>query len=684
MASEQVRGKPIDKRVDVWAFGCVLYECLTARRAWGGESLSDVLAAVLEREPDWTALPSLPPPVEALLRRCLDKDARTRLRDVGEARVCLSDPLDGGAPQTPGTARPSWIFLWAVTLLFGAVSTWFALRHERVDTRERVQLTIPSTTDAYSGASSPLISPDGKSVLFGATDRADGVARLWLRSLASFEARPIPETEGAHSPFWSPDSASIGFFANGFLQTLRLGDGAAQNLTEGENHDGAGWSSRGVIVYSQPESGLWSVSDSGGEPSRITEHDPELGEIGHYQPRFLPDGDRFFFLGPVRTPEVDRLSHRLYVGSLSTGETTFLSVFPSVVWPTERGELVFVEDGSIRSAPFDSESLEITGDVRVIAGGVAYSKVTGRARLSVARDGTLAFQGPQTGDELVWLDHDGIELGRVGGVGMYLFPHRISPDGRSLAIGISDPRTWLSDVWILGLARETRRRVTSGFFWEGIPSWSADGSELFYSTDLSGWPGIEAIAVDPLGVPRPVWDREREQFAIDATDDGRILFASSAGDELWRLPLDGHGDGADAPVRIATGIRGPDQGIGGPRLSPDERWIAYGSNASGDSQVYILELEGSRRTIQVTVDGGRSPVWDPRGGKLYYIASSCDQMWEVELATDEQRAQSEPRILFETGTTFTHFDIAPDGERFLVRYTRRSPPPISIVLRGNE
>ncbi len=295
----------------------------------------------------------------------------------------------------------------------------------------------------------------------------------------------------------------------------------------------------------------------------------------------------------------------------------------------------------------------------------------------MARNGSFAFQSAAFSREMRWLDRRGIDRGRVGGSRSLSFGYRVSPDGRHVAVGVADPKNSLTDVWIWGLMRETRTQVTDAATWEGIPVWTPDGRWLYYGSDSEGFPDIFRISLEPPGSPELVWGREGVQFPADITDDGQTLLATSNG-ELWELSLIEESE----PVKLVDAVLSV---VSACRASPDGRWVAYGSGRSGELQVYLLERGASRREFQVTVDGGRAPVWDPREGErhLYYVNEE-NQVWEVDLSTEEKIAEPEPVILFETGKPIEYLEVMPDGERFLVRYDEAGDRPISVLLRGVE
>jgi Tol biopolymer transport system component len=682
MSPEQARGKSVDKRADIWAFGCVLYECLTGKRAFGGESMTDVLAAIVEHEPDWDALPAtIPQQVRILLARCLDKDRRQRLRDIGEARVQLgaerSIAAGGDAPSTGGASRV--LVAASIGFLLGATLIWaWVGRGDGVAAHSTgsspVGLVIPATTKQYIDpvGIEMAASPDGKALVFPANGCEDGELCLWLRELASFEARRLPETENARRPFWSPDSATIGFAADGELRTLHLDEQVPRVVSRsspGFSYRGADWSPSGVIVLPlERRPGLWRVDSSGGEPQQITALDPEFDETQHHSPHFLPDGDHFLYLAMVQEPEPTVVRHRLYVGSLASGESRFIAELPSSPMYTELGELVYLENGSVRSVPFDAEQCSITGEPRTLVDGAFYIRVLGQGSLSAARDGRLFFQ-QRDSSSIVWMSPRGLVLGRVLD-GQVLPPARISPDGESVALVLADPQTAQTDLWIHGSDRATSRRVTDTFHAEFAPVWNPDGTSLCYTYAATRGPSLFSIATDGRSPASPIWEVEVGQAAHDVSEG---LLLATAGDELWIVPL----DDPEAREFLVRGQRG--------RFSPDGRWVAYEARPEGRTrtEIFLLDRESVEPPLQVTLEGGRAPVWSPDGSRLYFLSGE-NRLAEVELATQEQRTLPEPGVLFETAARIGDFDVDPDGSRFLMHLFADERPPIQVLLRGAE
>ena len=695
MSPEQARGKPVDRRTDLWSLGCVLYECLAGRRLFDGETVSDSLAAILRKDPDWSALPDETPPLlRRLLRRLLTRDPSRRTQDAGDVRLELEEIIADPRAAEPAAARPASRerLAWIVAAVAVIASLAFALvgRQPAPPVRESLKLTLPRDTPAHRNAAHHAVSPDGGAVVFAARDTSDDQWRLWRRRLDSFEAEPIAGTESGRAPFWSADGTSVGYFANGKLWTIDLEEGGAPRAVAAlTGFNGATWNGQDDIVFSRDESPLMHVAATGGTPKPVTKLDPEFHEISHMGPHFLPDGRRFLYLAVTFDPEQEIRVRRLYAGSLDSAEATYLGAFSSNASYVEPGLLYYVEDGTLEAVAFDAERLRVEGEPRVIGDGVGFFRPTGDAQFSVSRNGTVVFSGPRTARRLMWFDREGHRLGPVGDVGRH-WRFRISPDGASVASTKWDPRTELTDIWVFGLQRDTSTRITFDGRYEGAPVWSADGSRLFYSSDATGWPNVLVTSVDSPGESEPIFVSDGDQFPTDASSDGRHLIvyggdpAQQTGKDIWVVNLPRRE--GEEPLLFAGS---PSDEIGG-RFSPDGEWIAYVSDESGVDQIYVKEFPGPGRKVQVSTESGWSPVWGTEGRTLYYLRSvpcphaSCTltRMMVVDLASAGALESPEPRVLFETRESFVQFDLEPGGERFLVHVRPDERALVFVVVGG--
>ncbi len=704
MAPEQARGKSIDKRVDIWAFGCVLYECLTAKRAFAGETLTDVFAAVIEREPDWTKLPaSTPPRVRELLQRCFAKDPRARLRDAGDARLELERVLAGHeSTSSDARSRPRRT---SVSVLLGAAAAvllvgmgWMLFVRWAVPLAHaprKASFLIPSRTSSYSLASTPALSPDGRFLVFVARQTGAADVNLWMRALDSFEAKPLAETVGASSPFWSADGRSIAFHAEGKLWAVNVEQGGSRRLLAAEPYnDGASWGPDGTILLARSiggaegNGGIFRIPSGGGKPEPVTTVDAKAFERAHEFPVFLPDGKRFLYLVIDRKPDQEISVGHLYAGRIGSSEHTFVADLTSPVSYVEPGWLVYVDDGTIKAAPFDVESLRITGEAVTLADDASYFRPTGSSALSVASDGTIAFVTPADDQQLVWVDAAGTRLGTLGPKGNFDTP-RISPDGTRVVVHVGDRRTGLADLWIYGVDRPASTRLTTEASWEGLPVWSADGTIVYYSSDKNDYPEIYSIRADGSGGNRLVYgpgSGGRVWFPLSVSSDGKSLMISGIVDKLDSdlrvLPLDGS--------TVAIPFRSTPASETWARFSPDGRWVAYVSNESGKSEVYIAPYPGPGPKVQVS-DGGFAPTWSPASDKLYFIqlrsgAQTGTDPARVMLVELDQPASFSapppPKVLLENAEEIGAFEVAPDGKRFLLQLAPSGTPPLRVILNG--
>ncbi len=549
-----------------------------------------------------------------------------------------------------------------------------------------VSLTLPNETADYRFADLPIVSPDGRTFVFLATSNDDDQRRLWRRSLESFEAEPIAGSEGASDALWSHDGSRLAFSARGKLWTVDfVGGGAPRTVAALPRFSSGTWNADDQIVFSKGEGPLWHVPAAGGTPRQLTQLNPEFHEVSHVGPTFLPDGDRFLYLAITFDPAEEIRARRLYAGSLESGASTFVGPMTSAVRYVEPGYLFYVDNGTLMAVSFDAGSLELEGEPKVVQDGVDFFQPTGTARFEASASGTIAFRAPSPANQLMWYDLSGRRLGPVNDVEVG-FGHRISPDGTQVATAAVDPRTQLTDVWVYGLNRETSTRITFDARWEGGPVWSADGSTLYYSTDFTGWPDVYATSVDAPGAGQVVWSMEGAQFPFDVTSDGRYLVIIGGGrdmrNDVWalRLPI----EEGDEPILIA----GTPANEWGGRLSPDDEWIAYVSDESGTSQVYVTSFPEPNRKVQISTENGVGPVWSRNGLVLYYAETApcpyaaCDltRVMRVDLARTVAFDDPQPQLVFETRDRLGSFEIAPDGERLLANLQSADIPPVNVIL----
>ena len=644
MAPEQARGRAVDKRADIWAFGVVLCEMLYGPPALRGRHVPDVLAAVLRQEIDWQPLPAdTPARVRTLLERCLDRDPKTRLRDIGEARVALSrgDELRPANTATPASiptraigrrgfgARES--VAWGVALgrprqRSGSGSPVRPLPGRQMRRGQAVTLTFVPPDAIVSEASGTLISPDGQKLLF--TGRAaDGSRSLWIRRLDTLAVTPLPDTQDAIEPFWSPDSRAIAFGAQGKLKRLDLGAARAQVLTDAARSNNGAWSPAGVIVFSpdyrQP---LARVAATGGERTPVTVLDRTAGDMGHRYPSFLPDGRHFLYTaGRDGTMAV-------MVGSTDSTDVRQVLLNVGAAIYAKPGWLLYVVNGVAVAQPFDADRLELSGRPEPIADITVRGAVPQGTRLSVSDTGTLVIQDAPTYEySLMWYRRDGKSVstfGPIRRVSVAEFP-RISPDGTRVVVQRFDYATQNQDLWIGDLERGTFDRLTTNSAQEQLAFWAPDGKSVFATTWRSGRNGIFRIPIDgspeQLLVPGTV-------FPAHLSPDRKTFFyflrGATTRSDIWAMPYVERGLAPGADASGARPILNSEADELHGQVSPDGNWLAYMSDVAGVAEIYVRRLESEGRvsteSTRVTTAGGVQPCWSRDGRELFYVSAPKD------------------------------------------------------------
>ena len=681
MSPEQARGKPADKRSDIWAFGAVLYEMLTGRRAFEGDDISDTLANILKTEPDWSVLPAdTPPAIRRVLRRCLERDPRRRTHDIADARLDL-DERDIASAGAPLPSKPRLVNVervaWALVVATLAGLVAYAVRDQspapqvvrfQIDPPEGGSFGSNDGVGNFDGTSGGAISPDGTQLVFVGTDKAQRT-QLWLRRLDSFTSRPLTGTDNAMMPFWSPDSGSIGFYANKKLQRFAVADGAVQTITDAAGVPrGATWGSGGAIVFSvgtPPR--LARVQARGGDVTALAVSVDSVGQF----PFFLPDGRHFLFIG--RPPSNE--SYGVLIGSIESGFETrrvMIDAIGNVAFaPPDR--LFFTRDERLMQQTFDLNRMEVTGEATPVIEQVLYNPVSRRADFSVSVNGVLAFRsGSNLTNQFAWFDRTGKLLETIGPVGNYRTPD-LSPDGQRLAYGDVNRR----DIWIFDLARQTSSRFTSGPGSETTPVWFPNGTKIAYRTDGAGM-----FEKDVTGTgPERVLLKEVVNGPDQVSADGKwILYfkVTPGGDQdVYVLPTTG-----DRTPQVIVQTPFPEVE---PQFSPDVRWLAYASSENGRNEIYVQAFPSTGRRWQVSSSGGRQPLWRADGKELYFV--SDDRRFFAVDVLPAQAGEFEfgvPKFLFEMRANVFNsrnsYVPSRDGKRFLVNMLLDADDaPINIV-----
>ena len=672
MSPEQARGKDVDKRTDIWSFGCVLYDMLTARHAFPGDTLSDTLAAILTREPDWSLLPpDLPAPIRRLLRRLLEKDVNRRLRDIGDARFEIEEALSASSDAlvsagtaservtTPGvsgrrvTAVAGSALLLAAAL--GAILAWHLWRERRPPATPTVQFTVPMGAGdrlAEFDFHTLAIAPDDSHLAYVASRR--GRSQLFLRALAGLEAQPLPGTDNALNPFFSPDGEWIAFFAGGKLRKISIRGGSVREIADAELGLGGTWMADGTIIFAPSNaSPLVRVSADGGTPVAVTTLDTSRREFSHRWPEALPGGKNVLFtIGTVGSWDDADIA----VQSLEGGERRILmegGTFPRYAPP---GYLLYTRHGSVYSVPFDARAKTLTGEAVAITEGVLES-VDGAAQFALSPRGSAVYVtgGTGAGRTLFWVDREGNVQPLAAGAKVYSAP-RLSPDGRSLALAVGpDPE----QIYTYSIAENRLTQLSSNG--GSCPVWSRDGHRIYFSSARGGPSNVFVTAADGTGVEQRLTRSDRAQMphAVLPTDGGLLLveLSPSSGRDISILS----GDGTTRPL-IATAAN-----ESAPAVSPDGKALAFVSDESGQPEVYVASLNDVSRHARVSEHGGTEPVWKRDGTELFFRSGNL--LMAVSLR--QGLVAGPPRRLFEgqfqAGSIGSPaYDVSTDGTRFLM------------------
>ncbi len=694
MSPEQAKAKPADRRADIWAFGCVAFEMLTRQKAFNGETVSDILAAVIMSEPNWSALPAATPAsIQRLLRRCLKKDLRQRLQAIGDARIAIEETLAGGAADSlsgeiaagqPGFGGKKTLLRralpWAlggIAVLSAAVAAWVLLQPRPQPGVVRFAVPPPENAEFLTGGEMSL-SPDGRNLAFVTAAGASTPQSLWLRSLDSLTARQIPGTEGAAGPFWSPDSQQIGFVANGKLEKIAVTGGAPQVLCDDSGVVGS-WNIEGVILFSSQGS-LYRVPDTGGAPALVLAPDPAQHEAGFTFPQFLPDGRHFLFV------KTENIFHRLSLeaGSLDSKQVEDLGPVGSFALYAPPGYVFYLSQSTLTARPFDAKALRFTGPAVPAAPNVGSYTGSAYAYFSVSAAGVLAYQVVPSGatNLLTWYSRTGQKLGTVGQPNRYTNP-ALSPDGSRLAVGVGPHGT--RDIWIYDLKRGTASRLTFNPADDTGPAWSADGSQIFFSSDRAGRIDIYQQAANGLGSTEPVFQsKDQNKYVDDVSADGRYLLydtgAGANGTELWALPLFGD-------RKPFVFVQGSGFGAHSARFSPNGRFVAYDSNETGKMEIYVQTFPQQTGKWQISPSGGCEPFWRRDGKELFYLTPD-NQLMAVPINADAATFHPGiPKPLFQAALIpFSNwrniYSPSPDGQRFLMLTPEGTakPEPITVVV----
>ena len=684
MSPEQAHGKTVDKRTDIWALGCLLYELLTGKQTFPGEDVTDILGAILHKEPDWSVLPAeAPPGIRTLLRRCLQKDRSRRFHSAADIRIEIEEAETGSAETVWAAAsatptRPLWrraapfvLAGLAVAVVAAGIAIW---NRPSPAVQPVSRLVIPLVgNERLVEESAVAFSPDGTHVAYAvlsgqrqATTRGGiaVVARLYVRSMDSSETKLIAESgagDHAFNPFFSPDGQWIGFFAEGKLNKISVSGGAPLILGDAPNHHGGSWGPDDTIVVAPATNdGLWSVPAAGGTPQMVTAL--EADEVSHRWPQVLPDGRGILFTA-VPTSATGVSDYNVAVQGIDNGDTRVLVRGGSFGRYAPTGHLVYYQAGTVMAVPFDLERLEVTGNPAPVVESVRTFLDSGLAQFSFSGNGSLIYaEGRSDGgvgqeSTLVWVDRQGLTEPLPAPPGVY-GNHRLSPDGRK--VGIVVARADGTDVWVYDITRDTLTRLTfdgSSLF----PRWTPDGSRVFFE-QYSGGPGnLFWKPADGSGPEEPVVPGEQLNRG-EISPDGRVLVYlrvdPTTKRDLWSVPLEGE---REPQPFLQTPFNET-----GAHFSPDGRWLVYLSDQSGVAEVYVRPFPGPGGEVQVSTDGATGITGWLDGELFYRAGADAEKMMVVETQTEPTLSVGRPRLLFEGYYDRTVGSVTPDGQRFLL------------------
>jgi Tol biopolymer transport system component len=682
MAPEQARGRPVDRRADIWAFGVVLYEMLSGRRAFDGSDVSEVLASVLKSEPHWSAVPAdTPNSIRRLLRRCLEKDPRRRLSAIGDARLELEEvEVDPPATMVPpaAPAGPRWrgVLPWsvagaAVAIAMAALVTSRIPQPAPSARLARLSVLAPADIPMYPDSANVAISPDGRLVAFvvGRVTQAD--TQLWVRPLDSLTAQLIEGSEGAQLPFWSPDSRRVGFFTADKMKTAPAAGGRAEVVCAVGDGRGATWNASNVIVFAPAASGpLFRVSASGGEPVPLTTLDAARKESGHRFPSFLPDGDHFLYAAlPARNGRFD-----IFAGSLRNSSRTPVASLESAPVYAEPGWLVHTRQGVLAAQPFDASTRRVTGEpvsledepTTILDTSVSY---TAGPLASVSSADSLAyFSAPAGNTRVVWLDATGNATAPVTLPAARYSTVSISPDGSHAVLErLTSPTE--SSLWLVDLSRGAVAPLSSGAGRNESPAWSPDGTRVVFASDRDGPQDIFVKDIDDGAAERPLFRSDVLFKSPDAwSSDGRWIVVKQVGadmrHDLWLLPAEG---GRDPTPYVRSPYR---DSLGRP--SPDGRLFAYLADDTGRQELYVRTAEGRGRRQQASSDGAILAWWTRDSRALLFVDADLRILSRVNVESGATVRVSAPARVATLPPNLAWIDAMPDRDRFLALVTERT------------
>jgi serine/threonine protein kinase len=684
MSPEQIEGKEADARSDIFAFGAVLYEMVAGKRPFSGKSQISLASAILESDPEevTSIKPQTPPAYGHIVKTCLQKKPEDRYLAAHDIKIDLqwiaSEKL---APVQPvpqpalsrHRERTFWLAAFAAALVIGAVGATL-LHHQSPAPSIRTAINPPEKAHINltgDNAGPPILSPDGSAITFAASG-ADGKTTIWVRPANSLDARQLPETDNAIFPFWSFDSRSIAFFADGKLKVVDISGGSAQVIADAPFGRGGAWGADGVIVYSPATQGpLYRVSANGGAPAAVTTVDTSQ-HTSHRWPFFLPDGKHFLYLAiNHQVPANDTICYASLDGSVN--KPLFKSQSNAIY---ADGYILFARNEQLLAQAFNPSSGAVSGEPQPLVRGVVNDSTTWHMDASASNDGLLIYGSGGSGSvELLWMDRATKQLSNIAGNLTNLNFVNISPQGDRIALEIN---TGTSDVWVLDLARGTRTRLTFGPSSNHFPHWSPDGKWIFYNSGRNGRSQIYRKPSDGSGAEEELLSDDQIVMPTDWSHDGKYVLYQRGGvgnQDIWALPVEGD----RKPFLVVPTTPKTLRSVA--KLSPDGRWLAYESNESGSYQVYVVAFNGGHGKWQVSVNGGQLPTWSHAGSELYYVdaANSIYAAPVKEVAGALQFGA--PQILVSNWSAPVPFyQLSPDDKKILLhRVSQQVSDSVTVV-----
>jgi eukaryotic-like serine/threonine-protein kinase len=695
MAPEQLEGKEADPRTDLFAFGAVLYEMATGRKAFTGQTQASLIGAILHTEPPAisSVQPLAPPALDRVVKTCLAKDPEDRWQTARDVMLQLRAIAEMGSetgtaavapPPVRRRPRERLLLVTNTLALIAVVALGIAL--SRANRREPPRVVVssielPENSSLAVDSGAPLLSPDGRRLAF-VVSSPDGRRKVWVRALEGSAAREVAGTEEAAYPFWSPDSRHLAFFGDGKLRRVNLEGGPADVIADAPQGRGGSWSPQGVIVFSPDTAdGLYRVSATGGPATPVTSRDERLGENSHRYPSFFPDGRHFVYEAQVGG---GGSQYKHYLGSLDSNQRTRLSFeSESNVVYASPGHLLFVQQGTLKAQPFDVRRLRKVGEAFALADRVQVSSIVGYGGFSASDNGLLAYAGGAAAQlsRLVWLDRTGKEIETVGSPAVQWDP-RLSHDGRRLAVAIEDSRG-SPDIWIHDLARKVSTRFTFDPDGDLAPVWSPDDSRIVFTSYRRGPGDLFQKLSTGAGSEELLLTSAFRKIASGWSPDGRWLaFHTNQPKTSWNLlvlPLSDRKPLSylETPFPEMASV-----------FSPDGRWIAYVSAESGRSEVYVQPFPRGAGKWQISAGGGTMPAWRRDGREIFFLGADGKLMAAGVNAGSTFEAEA-PRALFASrvrsliGLSRRQYDVSADGQRFLVNANLAEQSPVPITLLQN-